>query len=145
MILPRAVGEYSEQPGSCLSKTCPRQECRKLGAGHPALQTNPESLHARSLPRWLPSGQRNLGNLYFDEHQYEEALAAYQSAIDAGNDLLAEAYSEAGRQAEVSETAELYARAAYCLLQTNCLGDALMMLERGQNSSAQRSAGPWQP
>jgi CHAT domain-containing protein/tetratricopeptide (TPR) repeat protein len=76
--------------------------------------------------------QRNLGNLFFGEHRWAEALTAYKQAIDAGNDLLAAAYTEAGRQAEVGETMQLYSRAAYCLLQVGHPGDALVMLERGK-------------
>ncbi|WP_018605567.1 CHAT domain-containing tetratricopeptide repeat protein [Uliginosibacterium gangwonense] len=76
--------------------------------------------------------QRNLGDLYFRESRQLDALIAYQRAIEAGNDLLALAYSEVGRQAEVRETTQLYARTAYCLLRLNRHSEALEVLERGK-------------
>lgn len=85
-----------------------------------------------SFPASYRKTQLSLGKLFFDERRWTEALEAYQHAIDAGNDLLTAAYSEAGRQAEVSETAQPYSRTAYCLLQSNHPGDALVMLERGK-------------
>src|SRR5262249_26731143 len=51
----------------------------------------------------------NLGHLHFDERHWEGARAAYSEAIAAGDILLAAAYTEGGRQAEVAETALLYA------------------------------------
>ncbi len=76
--------------------------------------------------------QRNLGNLYFGERRWVEALEAYQAAIAAGDDLLKAAHTEAGKRAEVGETAQLYARAAYCLLQLGQPAEALLMHERGK-------------
>jgi CHAT domain-containing protein len=76
--------------------------------------------------------QRNLGNFYFEQRNWQDALTAYQSAIAAGNDLLAAAYSEFGRQTEVSETAGLFANTGYCLLQSRKYSDAFIMLERGK-------------
>ena len=76
--------------------------------------------------------QRNLGNLYFDERDWSPALSAYQSAIATGDDLLASAYTEAGRQAEVGENARLFVRASFCLLQNHQYADALLVLERGK-------------
>lgn len=46
--------------------------------------------------------------------------------------MLASSFSEAGRRAEVGETARLYACAAYSLLQSSQPGPALVMLERGK-------------
>ena len=76
--------------------------------------------------------QRNLGNLYFGEGRWNEALEAYRAAIAAGDDLLQAAYTEAGRRAEVGETAQLYANAAYCLLQSGQPAEALLTHERGK-------------
>jgi CHAT domain-containing protein/tetratricopeptide (TPR) repeat protein len=84
----------------------------------------------------LPSDHRqtlrNLGYLYFEERRWDEALEAYQAAIATGDDLLAAAYTEAGRRAEVGETSRLYSRAAYSLLQAGQPDAALLMYERGK-------------
>jgi CHAT domain-containing protein len=85
-----------------------------------------------SFPADHRQTQRNLGNLLFEERRWPETLTAYQSAIAAGADLLASSYSEAGRQAEVSETARLFTHAAYSLLQTQQYDEALLMLEHGK-------------
>lgn len=70
--------------------------------------------------------------MHFEQHNWPNALTAYQSAIAAGDDLLASAYSEAGRQSEVSETAPLFANSCYCLLQIHQYGEAFVTLERGK-------------
>jgi CHAT domain-containing protein/chaperonin cofactor prefoldin len=86
----------------------------------------------QQFPNYFRSTMRDLGNLYFNERQWQEALACYDEAIKAGNILLAEAYTEAGRKSEVGETSRLYAEAAYCLLQLGHLGEALVRLDRGK-------------
>lgn len=60
------------------------------------------------------------------------ALADYDGAIEAGNAVLAEAYTETGRKAEVSETSKLYARSAYCLLRLGRINKAVLRLEEGK-------------
>ena len=70
--------------------------------------------------------------MHFEQNNWPHALKAYESAIAAGDDLLASAYSEAGRQAEVGETAQLFSHASYCLLQSHQYDEALVMLERGK-------------
>ena len=75
---------------------------------------------------------RHLGNLYFDERMWEKAIEAYNGAIEAGESLLAAAYTEAGRRSEIGETSRLYARAAYCLLQMRQPGEALTLFESGK-------------
>lgn len=76
--------------------------------------------------------QRSLGDLYFYEQNWSAAHQAYAGAIEAGNALFAAAYSEVGRQTEVSETARLYAAAAYCLLQMGQPVQAFLQLEQGK-------------
>src|SRR5262249_17465590 len=75
---------------------------------------------------------RNLGLLHFDERHWEEACAAYNEAIRAGDTLFAAAYTEEGRQAEIGETALLYARTAYCFLYLRQPDTALVRLEQGK-------------
>jgi CHAT domain-containing protein/tetratricopeptide (TPR) repeat protein len=74
----------------------------------------------------------NFGLLHFDERNWEEACAAYSEAIRAGDTLFAAAYTEEGRQAEIGETALLYARTAYCFLRLGQPGAALVRLEQGK-------------
>ncbi len=76
--------------------------------------------------------QENLGSLYFREGMFLDALAAYEEAIAAGEDLLGSAFTEIGRQDEVRRTARLYNRAAFCLAETGDLGSALVKMERGK-------------
>lgn len=73
---------------------------------------------------------RNLGHLYFAEVAWAGAVEAYQNAIAAEKILLAAAFTREGQQAEVAETAQLYARAAYALLKLNRPAEALAQLER---------------
>jgi tetratricopeptide (TPR) repeat protein len=76
--------------------------------------------------------QRNLGGLHFASGNWAQAHVSFQAAIDAGNDLLAAAYTEAGRHAEVGETSRLHASDAYCLLRLERATEALLTLENGK-------------
>ena len=60
------------------------------------------------------------------------AHAGLAAAIEAGADLLAAAYTEIGRRAEVGERARLYADDAYTLLRLERPGDGLVRLEQGK-------------
>ncbi|MEA1893886.1 MAG: CHAT domain-containing tetratricopeptide repeat protein, partial [Euryarchaeota archaeon] len=75
---------------------------------------------------------RNLGSLHFSEQSWEDALADYDGAIEAGNAVFAEAHTEVGRKAEVGETSRLYARSAYCLLKLEQIEKAVLRLEAGK-------------
>jgi len=93
------------------------------------------ALEVRTLARFpadYQQTQRNLARLHFREAHWAEAQNACQEAIRAERLLLAEAYTEAGRQAEVARTAELYARAAYALLKLGRPAEALVQLEQGK-------------
>ena len=57
-----------------------------------------------AFPAEYRGTQRNLGGLHFEPGDWARAHAAFAAAIDAGADLLAEAYTETGRRAEVGET-----------------------------------------
>jgi CHAT domain-containing protein/tetratricopeptide (TPR) repeat protein len=76
--------------------------------------------------------QRNLGHLYIAEGNWAAAYPAYADAIEAGSAVLAMAYTEIGRQAEVGETARLHAAAAYCLLSLKRPAEAFVALEHGK-------------
>jgi CHAT domain-containing protein len=76
--------------------------------------------------------QRNLGRLQLDRNNWALAHAAYAEAIKAGALLLAEAYTEAGRRAEVGEVSHLFANDAYCLLRLKRPAEALARMEEGK-------------
>ena len=94
-----------------------------------------KALEVRTLERF-PSDTlqtvRNLGNLCFKEGRWEEAEAAFHVAIEAGQLLLEEAFTETGQLAEIGETTRLYARDAYCLLKLHQPSKALQQLEHGK-------------
>ncbi|KAF5416054.1 MAG: hypothetical protein C5S48_04200 [Candidatus Methanogaster sp.] len=94
-----------------------------------------QALEVRTIERFPADRRqtlRNLGNLYFSEQSWENALADYDGAIEAGNAVFAEAHTEVGRKAEVGETSRLYARSAYCLLKLEQIEKAVLRLEAGK-------------
>ena len=94
-----------------------------------------QALEIDTLQRF-PAGfrktQHQRGNLYFGATRWAEALKAFKEAIGADQVLLVGSYTETGRQAEVAQTAGLYADAAYALLKLDCAGEALAQLEQGK-------------
>jgi len=94
-----------------------------------------QALQVRTLKRFPGNRRqtlRNLGHLHFTEQSWKNALAGYDGAIEAGNAVLAEAHTEVGRKAEVSETSRLYARSTYCLLKLEQVDKAVIRLEEGK-------------
>jgi CHAT domain-containing protein len=85
-----------------------------------------------AFPAQYRSTQRSLGRRHFSQENWERAHASYTEAIRAGADLLTEAYTEAGRRAEVGETAQLYANDAFSLLRLGQPENALLTLEQGK-------------
>lgn len=76
--------------------------------------------------------QRNLGHLYFDNERWAEVNEPYQAAISVGKQLLKLALTPESQQAEIRETAELFARASYASLKTGQVGSAFFTLEQGK-------------
>ncbi len=100
-----------------------------------AIEHYNQALQVRTLERFPADRRqtlRNLGDLYFTEQSWKNALANYDGAIEAGNAVLAEAHTEVGRKAEVGETSRLYARSAYCLLKLEQIDKAVIRLEEGK-------------
>ena len=94
-----------------------------------------ETLTVRTLqqfPAHFQQIQIKLGELYFGEARWREAHDAYQEALRAEKLLVASAYTETGRQAEVARTSALYGRAAFALLKLGQPGEALVRLEQGR-------------
>jgi CHAT domain-containing protein/tetratricopeptide (TPR) repeat protein len=82
-----------------------------------------------SLRQWILTG---LGNLHFGEQNWEAGFKAYKEAIEVGGSILAGAYTEVGRKAEVGEAYLLHEHAAYCLLRLGEPSDALLRIEQGK-------------
>jgi len=73
-----------------------------------------------------------LGQLHFEDERWEEAHAAYSSAITAGEGLYRVTATETGRQAELSAVREAVPADAYCLARLGRLSDAVERLESGR-------------
>jgi CHAT domain-containing protein/tetratricopeptide (TPR) repeat protein len=84
---------------------------------------------------------RNLGNLFFGEGRWTEAHAAYTTALQAAEALYTAAFMEAGREAEISENATLYARDAFCLAHLGQIQEALVRLEEGKTRTLAERLG----
>jgi CHAT domain-containing protein/tetratricopeptide (TPR) repeat protein len=74
----------------------------------------------------------DFGHFLFERSRWREALSEYERAIKAGIALAAEAYTAAGRRAEVSHLSRIYPNAAYCLLRLGRPEAALTLLEEGK-------------
>jgi CHAT domain-containing protein len=84
---------------------------------------------------------RNLGNLLFGEGRWTEAHGAYTTALQAAKALYTAAFMEAGREAEISENAALYAHDAFCLTHLGQLKEALVQLEEGKTRTLAERLG----
>jgi CHAT domain-containing protein/tetratricopeptide (TPR) repeat protein len=85
-----------------------------------------------AFPAECRQTSRNLGNLHFEQGNWGIAVESYGAAVEAGNLLLAGAYTEIGRKAEVGESSIIYSRAAYCMLKLHDPTNALLWLEQGK-------------
>ena len=74
----------------------------------------------------------NFGHFLFERSRWREALSVYRRAIQTGAALAAEAYTAAGRRAEVSHLSRIYPNAAYCLLCLSRPEEALTLMEEGK-------------
>ncbi|MHA1949043.1 MAG: CHAT domain-containing protein [Candidatus Thorarchaeota archaeon] len=80
--------------------------------------------HRKSITR--------LGDFHFSVEDWDNALQAYYRAIEAGEIMLFESYTDVGQRYVVSGNTEQYPRAAYCLLKQNKISEAFCMLENGK-------------
>lgn len=76
--------------------------------------------------------QRNVGLFHFLQGEWALAWQAYQATMQAGELLLDDAYTEAGRVAEVRDDINHFNEASYCLLQLGRPDEALALLDRGK-------------
>ncbi len=75
---------------------------------------------------------RDLGRFCFVVGRWQEALTAFLEALQLGDTLFDEAYSQTGRRAAIGKTDGLCAQAAFCCLRLGMPGKALELLERGK-------------
>ena len=73
-----------------------------------------------------------IGNSHFKINKWEEACSAYQKASEAGDQLLIEAFTDAGRQNEIWETEGLYSNWAFCLHKLGRISEAFYIFEKGK-------------
>jgi CHAT domain-containing protein len=111
-----------------------REAICHLNAALQVFEPNPFPTDARRAAR-------NLGNLLFGEGRWTEAHAAYTIALQAAEALYEAAFMEAGREAEISENAALYAHDAFCLAHLGQLEEALIRLEEGKTRTLAERLG----
>ncbi len=84
------------------------------------------------LPSDHLTTQSNLGIVLFREGTWAAAEAAFESAIQAGDLLFREAYTDIGRRSEINSSSTLFPQSAYCLLRLGRFEQAFMRLEQGK-------------
>jgi CHAT domain-containing protein/tetratricopeptide (TPR) repeat protein len=94
-----------------------------------------------SFPVDARRAARNLGNLLFGEGRWAEAHTAYTTSLKAAKTLYTAAFMEAGREAEITENASLYAHDAFCLAHLGRLEEALIRLEEGKTRTLAERLG----
>ena len=75
---------------------------------------------------------RLLANLYADKTQWNKAQIFYETALNAVEVLYQAALSKSSQEAELSETNDLYRRAAYAYAKVGNLTAAVTTLEQGR-------------
>ena len=118
--------------GTTYAKRIPGERANNLEEAIHHYQQALEVRTREAFPAEYRRTQCSLGGLHFNQQDWERAHASYVAAIEAGADLLAQAYTEAGRRAEVAETAQLMQMTAYALLRLGHLSNALLTLEQGK-------------
>jgi CHAT domain-containing protein len=73
-----------------------------------------------------------LGNLHFEQHNWESATKAYSTALVAAEILYQSCILLDGKAAELAETADLPRRMAYALARIGDLETAVLTLEQGR-------------
>jgi tetratricopeptide (TPR) repeat protein len=87
-------------------------------------------------PELLPADCRRtarlLGNLYADNQRWANALAPYATALEAAELLYQASFTRGGQEAELSETNDLFRRAAYAQARSGNLEKAVVTAEVGR-------------
>lgn len=109
---------------------------RDLGRAIKHLTGALEFFAGTGLPVHQRATGQALGDAYarFGDH-WNEALAAYESALTAAEALYVTSFSRSARQAELSETPALHKNAAYAAAKAGQLKRAAVIAERGRARS----------
>ena len=87
-------------------------------------------------PEMLPQNSRItatfLADLHVTESRWQDATAAYEIAIEAAEALYRSTIFQSSRAAELSETADLYRRAAFACAKSGDFREAARILEQGR-------------
>jgi CHAT domain-containing protein/tetratricopeptide (TPR) repeat protein len=89
-------------------------------------------LDAQNFPSQRRQALIRIGNLYFREAQWAEALNPYEEAWELGKQIIAAAYTDDSRRAESSALSRLHATTSFCLIKLGRLEEALVRLEQGK-------------
>lgn len=73
-----------------------------------------------------------LGHVHFQNRGWQKALDAYTQAAEAAEEVIRGAYTETGQGHQIADTSLYFMRAAYCLVELDRPGEALVMLDRGK-------------
>ena len=91
-----------------------------------------EILNPETYPNDCRRTARALANLYADENQWDKATIRYETGLSAVEILYQAALSKGSKEAELSETNDLYRRAAYAYAKVGNLKAAIATLEQGR-------------
>jgi hypothetical protein len=88
--------------------------------------------NAEIWPDKCRNAARSLGDLLFSNENWEEAIDAYQTAINAAEKLYEESLLRMGKEKELARTSDLCHLAAYAAAQLNHATDAVVFIELGR-------------
>ncbi|WP_204136972.1 CHAT domain-containing protein, partial [Halomicronema sp. CCY15110] len=88
-----------------------------------------------TLPNECRKTARLLANLYADEGRWADAISPYTAALAAAEVLYQSALSQASQASELSETSNLYRRAAYAYAKAGDRQTAVATIEQGRARS----------
>ena len=75
---------------------------------------------------------RALGEMCYQQEEWQEASIHFQEAIDISEEILSGCYTEPGQEAEVGKNRNLYSHAVFSLLKQKRFAEALETLEKGK-------------
>jgi CHAT domain-containing protein/inhibitor of KinA sporulation pathway (predicted exonuclease) len=97
-----------------------------------AYQQSLEIFKPELLPADCRRTARLLGNLYADNQRWANALAPYETALEAAELLYQASFTRGGQEAELSEANDLFRRAAYAQARSGDLEKAVVTAEVGR-------------
>ena len=93
-------------------------------------------------PRERRMTLRDLGRVHFQARRWTECAEALSEAAALSDYLEDAAFSDSGRIAEITDTANLFERLAYSLIQLGRRADALTVYDEGKTRLLRRLLGP---